>query len=357
MGSPRIGIVLPMSQSRPTLKKALIQNALNWFQSQFRSLVGPLESQFPNYALVPEVQAILSRMEEILQVAKAWPNDQIAAEQIESDLNGGDPNGILLLKEIVLLYRRYRAAEAERLTEKTFHLELVDTLQEDVKTLDRFVGDAWFQGLGLLRLPRLKDFLPVQLVESATVNQAPILPRQYDEKFHILQAPHLFLPDLAHFRAKCEDREASVAVAFLDIDHFKQFNTDHTEPKVDRNLLPRFMQSVEAHVFHHGYAYRQGGDEYLILIPSISRPIAIAFVDELRCKLADLRYPDIAGKTTVSVGLCIVEPDCPLTDRELRDRASQAKKFAKENGRNRFATYRGPRFLPEELQIVAPLGA
>src|SRR5262249_23352978 len=170
-------------------------------------------------------------------------------------------------------------------------------------------------------------------------------------------APSLFLPDLAYFRAKCEARGTPLAVAFLDIDHFKQFNTEHTETKVDRNLLPRFMQAVEAQVFHHGYAYRQGGDEYLILIPSLSRLLAVAFFDELRYKLAGLEYPDIKGRTTVSIGLCIAEPDCPLTDRELRDRASQAKQFAKGHGRNCIATWSGPRFIPSELAVVSPQGS
>src|SRR5437016_1410035 len=117
-----------------------------------------------------------------------------------SDLSREDPDGILLLKEIVLLYRRHRAAEAEGLTQKTLHLELADTLQEDVRALDLFVNEEWFQSLATLRLPRLKDFLPVQLVEAAMVDQVPFPPRQFDEKFHILQAPNLFLPDLAYFR-------------------------------------------------------------------------------------------------------------------------------------------------------------
>src|SRR5262249_58025263 len=125
-------------------------------------------------------------------------------------------------------------------------------------------------------------------------------PRQYEEKFHILQAPQLFLSEVGYFRVKCEDRESPLAIAFVDIDDFKSLNSRHTETKVDRNLLPRFMQTVEAHVFHHGYAYRQGGDEYLILLPSLSGPMSISFLDELRCKLADLSYPDIPEKTTVS---------------------------------------------------------
>jgi diguanylate cyclase (GGDEF)-like protein len=260
-----------------------------------------------------------------------------------------------LLKQALLRYRRWRAAHTEGLTEKTFHLALAETLEQEVRALDALVNEEWFQRIEPLRLPRLKDYLPVQYVEAAGASQAQLLPRQYDEKFHVLQAPNLFLPDLAYFRARCEDREAPLAVAFLDIDHFKQFNTDHTEPKIDRNLLPRFMQALEAHVFHHGYAYRQGGDEYLVLVPSLSRPLAVAFLDELRCKLAGLTYPDVPGKTTVSVGLCVVGPDCPLTDREVRDRASRAKQFAKDRGRNRIATYDGPRFIAEELRVVSPV--
>jgi len=186
------------------------------------------------------------------------------------------------------------------------------------------------------------------------VNQVPFPARQHDEKFHILQAPHLFFPDLAYFRAKCEDRDRPLAITFVDIDDFKAFNTKHTETKVDRNLLPRFMQTIEAHVFHHGFAYRQGGDEYLVLLPSLSKALAIAFLDELRRELAELEYPEIQDKATVSIGLCIVESDCPFTDRELLDRASRAKKFAKDSGKNCIATYEGPRFIAQELHVVKP---
>lgn len=144
-----------------------------------------------------------------------------------------------------------------------------------------------------MRLPRAKDFLPLQHIEQSAISESRLAPRQYDEKFHILQAPALFLPDLAYFRARCEIRDAPLTVAFLDIDDFKRFNSAHGETRVDRNLLPRFMQTVEAHVYHHGFAYRQGGDEYLVMLPSLSKELAIAFLDELRCKLAALKYPEV----------------------------------------------------------------
>ncbi len=95
----------------------------------------------------------------------------------------------------------------------------------------------------------------------------------------------------------------------------------------------------------------------MILIPSLSRRLAIDFLDELRRNLAALEYQDIKEKTTVSLGLCIVEADCSLTDRELRDRASLAKKFAKDHGRNCIATYKGPRLIQLELEVVRQQGS
>lgn len=340
------------------VKKQLLENCVNWFLSQFQeSVVQLIVSQFPGFPLPAMIQAALRGTEAILKSLRETPvpaDGTIDLANLVGSRWSGDPNQAQLFKQMILRFRRYWAAYTEGLTEKTSHLELAGALEEDVKVLDALTAQDWFQQIESTRLPRPKDFLPIQFIEQSTTNKPPFLERQYDEKFHILQAPSLFLPDLAYFRAKCEDREVPLTVAFLDIDNFKKFNTDYTEPKVDRNLLPRFMQSVEAHVFHHGYAYRQGGDEYLILIPSLSKNLAIAFMDELRCELATLKYPDIDGVTTVSIGVCLVEPDCPLTHRELRDRASQAKHFAKEKGKNCIATYEGPRFVREELRIVKP---
>jgi diguanylate cyclase (GGDEF)-like protein len=304
--------------------------------------------------LPAEVLGILSDIHSLGRTLQAWgrSNDPGPVAEVVSHLAANAQTQLPVFKQAILRYRRFRAAATEQLAEKTFHIALTVTLEEEIRSLDALANHDAFLAIESKRLPRLKDYLPVQFIEASSVRLVPLLPRQYDEKFHILQAPSLFLPDLAHFRSRCEDRGTTLAVAFLDIDDFKQFNTGHTEPKVDRNLLPRFMQTIEAHLFQHGYAYRQGGDEYLALIPSVSKPLAIAFLDELRRKMSELAYPEISGKTTVSIGLCVVEPDCPLTDREILDRASQAKKHGKNNGKNCIATFDGPRFVSEELKVV-----
>ncbi len=347
-----------MTQAIPPVKKSLLLNGLSWFQGNFRqSIVSLLESLFPNYPLPSDVQSVLDCWERIRQLVEAVTSESVDIAQLFENQSVGAPAHLPLLKQLILRYRRSRAAYTEGLRERTFHPELTQTLDVEIKLLDQLVESAWFQKIEPLRLPRSKDFLPIQQIEQSSLSQNELVPRQYDEKFHILQAPALFLPDLAYFRAKCEVRDAPLTIAFIDIDDFKSFNTKYSETKVDRNLLPLFMQTLEAHLYHHGFAYRQGGDEYLILLPSLSKSLAEAFLDELRCKLAKLTYPDIDGSTTVSIGFRIAELDCPLTDRELLERANQAKKFAKDHGKNCIATYDGPRFVPQELRVVRPAGS
>jgi diguanylate cyclase (GGDEF)-like protein len=344
-----------MTEPALPVKKGLLQACLSWFQVDFRqNLVSLVETQFPNYALPREIQSVLDCWEQIHRRVEATETGSVAAANLFVRESANDPRNPSLLKQMILRYRRHCAARAEGYREKTFHAGLIQTLDEEINALDAVVEADWFQQIEPLRLPRAKDFLPVQYIEQSAFGQTEMAPRQYDEKFHILQAPALFLPDLAYFRAKCEVRDAPLTVAFLDIDDFKRFNSTHGETKVDRNLLPRFMQTLEAQVYHHGFAYRQGGDEYLVLLPSLSKELAIAFLDELRCKLAALKYPEIDGAATVSIGVCIAEPDCSLTDRELRDRANGAKKFAKDLGKNCIATYDGARLLVEELRVVRP---
>ncbi len=340
--------------SQPDLKLQILKTCLDNFKGHFNQTVTFLiQSALGSFITPEKVDTVNRYINDIQGSLGDVAGDGPDAGQFMQDLHRRDPVVGQVLKQAVLYYRRDKATYTETLLEKTFHPELSATIEKEIKTLDALTSQDWFQAIPTFRLPRPTDYLSIQFVEEST-EQRKIPDRRYDEKFHILQAPSLFLPDLAYFRAKCEVRNAPLTIAFLDIDDFKSFNTKNSETKVDRNLLPLFMQTIEAHLYHHGFAYRQGGDEYLILLPSLSKQFALDFLDELRRKLAELQYPEIDGSTTVSIGVCVVGPDCPLTDRELRDRANQAKNYAKKEGKNRLATYYGPRFVPEELRAVQP---
>ena len=127
----------------------------------------------------------------------------------------------------------------------------------------------------------------------------------------------------------------------------------------DRDVLPRFMETLEGHVFGRGFAYRQGGDEYLLLLPSVSLEPALDFLEDLRQKVEALSFRGIPERTTISIGLCLVGADCFLTNKEARERATRASAHAKipELGKpqkNCVATYRGVQFRLEDLYVARP---
>src|SRR5262249_17371087 len=125
-----------------------------------------------------------------------------------------------------------------------------------------------------------------KMMASEDNHQRETAIQEYDEKFHILRAPGLFSRDLEQIRWQCDMRNTSVVISYVDIDDFKSFNTKYGEIAVDRIVLPTFMSVLEAHMFAHGYAYRHGGDEYLLLLPNTSFEIATVFLDQLRRDLA-----------------------------------------------------------------------
>jgi diguanylate cyclase (GGDEF)-like protein len=146
-----------------------------------------------------------------------------------------------------------------------------------------------------------------------------------------------------------------VAIAFMDIDKFKDFNTALGETHVDRHVLPVFMKAVETHIYGHGYAYRHGrGDEFVLLMPNADASLAISFVNGLRTRVAELRFHGTDKTITISVGLCVADPDCFLTDSELLQKAERAKNFAEREGRDRVAGYAGALFDESELRVLNP---
>jgi diguanylate cyclase (GGDEF)-like protein len=329
-------------------ERSLLIQCSEWFLARFRNtFVAEVAAEFPDLQHLREVVSLEGQIQNLIRT--------LTGESGDSGFLTSNGVGHALLKRIILTYRMEKATELERLREKTSNLEILELLDGMVEPLDALASRPWFRAVEPYRVPLLSDYLDLERIEKKAGQKHRLAEREYDEKFHILQAPSLFLPDLRYFREKCALRGTAVGVAFLDIDDFKsKFNSPHGETKVDRNVLPRFMRTLEAHLAFHGYAYRQGGDEYMILIPSISEQLAVAFLDELRHKLGTLTYPEAAERTTVSIGLCVADCDCPLTDRELRDKANLAEAFAKRAGRNCVATYRTNQLWPDDLYIAAP---
>jgi diguanylate cyclase (GGDEF)-like protein len=171
--------------------------------------------------------------------------------------------------------------------------------------------------------------------EAHKVKGQPLAPsplRRKQDKFGILDArTHHYDEDFRQGIGML-----GTAVIFFDLDNFKAINTRFTEPVVDRELLTHLNKLVAALTKDRGFAYAEGGDEFLILLPNTSVKLAEAFVQELLAKLRAKQFA-VNGqpvKVTASAGISwSLDPDKAQACLEA---AALAKKEAKDQGRDRY---------------------
>jgi diguanylate cyclase (GGDEF)-like protein/PAS domain S-box-containing protein len=127
-----------------------------------------------------------------------------------------------------------------------------------------------------------------------------------------------------------------LAVLFLDLDHFKNINDSMGHATGDK-LLQSVAQRLVACGRHSDTVSRQGGDEFVVLLPHIAHaPDAALSAQKM---LAALAAPHcIAGKElriNASIGISTFPNDGQDTESLLKN-ADTAMYHAKENGRNNF---------------------
>ncbi len=127
-----------------------------------------------------------------------------------------------------------------------------------------------------------------------------------------------------------------IALAMLDVDHFKLYNDTHGHPAGDE-VLKGVAETMRERVRSTDIPCRYGGEEFAILFPDTDVREAYNVAEFLRQKLEDRPFPNEetqpGGALTVSIGVAGLDPD--LRDPvELIQRADAALYRAKAQGRN-----------------------
>lgn len=123
-----------------------------------------------------------------------------------------------------------------------------------------------------------------------------------------------------------------LAVIALDIDHFKQIN-DGFGHDVGDQVLATLATLMQQGARQADAVCRSGGEEFLILLPGLSLPLAFEIAERLRQRVAAHPMPG-AGHITISLGVA----HWPGSDDDLNTVLKQADKAlyeAKRRGRNR----------------------
>jgi diguanylate cyclase (GGDEF)-like protein len=129
-----------------------------------------------------------------------------------------------------------------------------------------------------------------------------------------------------------------LALAMLDVDHFKAYNDHYGHQAGDKCL-----RDVAALIASHGrrtsdMVARYGGEEFALLAPAIDNAHALAVAREICRELEKLAIPHAKspyGVVTISIGVATMVPQEDGNAAALVDAADRALYRAKQAGRNR----------------------
>lgn len=125
-----------------------------------------------------------------------------------------------------------------------------------------------------------------------------------------------------------------LAVAMIDIDHFKQVNDRHGHPTGDRVLrgLARFLRQ---RLRQSDVVARYGGEEFAAVLPTTDGASALMVIDRLRAQFSALAHEsDKVEPFSVTFSAGIAALPGPANARELLLAADRALYLAKDRGRN-----------------------
>lgn len=125
---------------------------------------------------------------------------------------------------------------------------------------------------------------------------------------------------------------SSLAMAIIDIDHFKVLNDAYGHPAGDDALI-LIARALEAEAPATGTVARFGGEEFVVVLPGYGEGGAAIACEQIRKAIEQLAHePNL----TISIGISAHRNGDTVSD--LYSRADAALYSAKRAGRNRVAT-------------------
>jgi len=138
-----------------------------------------------------------------------------------------------------------------------------------------------------------------------------------------------------------------LAVLVLDLDHFKEVNDTYGHAAGDA-VLSEFARRIRIGLREVDVAFRQGGEEFVVLLPETDAYGAIIVAERLGAAVRD-RPVSIEARgsipVTVSIGVAVF-PEHGKTVQEVLQAADDALYAAKNGGRDTYRLADGTRRLP-----------
>jgi diguanylate cyclase (GGDEF)-like protein/PAS domain S-box-containing protein len=136
---------------------------------------------------------------------------------------------------------------------------------------------------------------------------------------------------LSHEMKLANRYDQPLAMAMLDLDHFKQVNDRHGHEAGDRAL--QHVCSITASLLREAdQFFRYGGEEFIVLMPQTQLDGAIHLAERIRRAVATSPLADVGVTLTVSIGVTAYQKN--ESRNSLVSRVDSALYAAKSAGRN-----------------------
>jgi len=241
---------------------------------------------------------------------------------------------------------------------KSCGLELVDmqVSSRHARVLHDQDGAYRLEDLGSTNGTRLNHRVvtgPVELVEGDKIFVGQTVIRFFmadamDLSFHSELSQMVHTDELTGLEAKrCFDDALEIAFAqahrsreefsllMIDMDGLKAINDTHGH-LFGAYVIGETGRLIGKVLGSRGRACRFGGDEFMVMLPGVDKPVAAGVAEELRSALehAGLTMEGVALRPTLSVGVGSYPEDGASIER-LIDAADRAMYRAKRSGKNR----------------------
>jgi diguanylate cyclase (GGDEF)-like protein len=220
--------------------------------------------------------------------------------------------------------------------------EVCGALERDVTCVPSLVGGEVI-GSVLIEHPRHLPTTEADDVSTSISEAAPVISNLRNLAIAELRASTDALTGLTNQRAVRVNLRRMAAQALrsgfplaaimFDLDHFKQINDTYGHGKGDQ-VLATVGQVTAGAIRASDFAGREGGEEFVVLLPATDREQGATVAETLRKAIATIQLPDVERAITASFGVAVLPDDATEPEALLRC-ADRALYVAKSRGRNR----------------------
>lgn len=201
--------------------------------------------------------------------------------------------------------------------------QLQKSLHEKIKALSIQMTEKGFVFENMTNMLQQTEPLISRLIFRDTLTVA------YNRYYFISHAEHMF---------KAAQKTTGLSIGFMDIDNFKQFNTEYGHDFGDQ-VLPQLSQAANTLIQQHPgtYLIRMGGDEFIILNDgTLDYRSFCSLLETVRQQAAQLiiQQGSISSPISISIGAANAQKENAANYWELYRLADERLYRAKDAGKN-----------------------